>query len=262
VNPEALSTLFDLTGRVAIVTGGTRGIGLAIAEGFVSAGASVVVASRKADACREAEIHLKRLAEQAGKGGGALGVPTHLGEIDGVETLVAASYERFGQIDVVVNNAANALAQPAGTVTPDAWQKVMDVNLRGPVFLVQAALPHLEESEHASVINIISVGAFLFSPMTGMYAASKAGLLAYTRSSAADLTSKGIRFNAIAPGTIDTDMVRNNPPEVQESMAKASLMRRAAHPDELVGPALLLASDAGSFMTGSVLVVDGGLAAH
>jgi NAD(P)-dependent dehydrogenase (short-subunit alcohol dehydrogenase family) len=262
MDPEKLSTLFDMTGRVAVVTGGTRGIGLAIAEGLVSAGASVVVASRKPEACTEAERHLKALAEQAGKGGGALGVPTHLGELEAVDALVAATYERFGQLDVIVNNAATAVALPAGQVTPEAWQKVFDVNVRGPVFLVQAALPHLERSEHASVVNIISIGAFLFSPVTGMYAASKAALLAYTRSSAADLTSKGIRFNAIAPGTIDTDMVRNNPPEVQESMAKASLMRRAAHPDEIVGPALLLASDAGSFMTGSVLVVDGGLAAH
>jgi NAD(P)-dependent dehydrogenase (short-subunit alcohol dehydrogenase family) len=262
MDPAKLRDLFDLSGRVALVTGGTRGIGLAIAEGLVSAGASVVVASRKPEACAEAEAHLSALALEAGEGGGALGVPTHLGELDAIDALVAATVDRFGGLDILVNNAATAVAQPVGEITPEAWSKVYDVNLRGPVFLVQTALPYLQASEHASVINIISVGAFLFSPRTGMYAGAKAALMAYTRSMAADLTHTGIRFNAIAPGTVNTDMVRNNPPEVQASMANASLMKRMADPDELVGPALLLASDAGSFMTGQVVIVDGGLTPH
>jgi NAD(P)-dependent dehydrogenase (short-subunit alcohol dehydrogenase family) len=262
MDPDTLRSLFDLTGRTAIVTGGTRGIGFAIAEGLVSAGASVAVASRKAEACAEAEAHLNQLAERTGLGGAAMGVPTHLGELDALDALVATTVERFGQLDILVNNAATAVAQPVGEITPEAWAKVYDVNLRGPVFLVQAAIPYLKASEHASVINVISVGAFLFSARTGMYAGSKAALMAYTRSMAADLTHIGIRVNAIAPGTVNTDMVRNNPPEVQASMANASLMKRMADPDELVGPALLLASDAGSFMTGQVVIVDGGLTPH
>jgi NAD(P)-dependent dehydrogenase (short-subunit alcohol dehydrogenase family) len=254
---DKLAHLFDLTGRVAIVTGGTRGIGRAVAEGFVCAGAKVVVASRKADACAETERHL---VEQLG--GEALGVPTHLGELDGVRDLVARTVERFGAVDVVVNNAANALTQPLGQFTREAWDKSFAVNLRGPVFLVQEALPHLERSEHASIINVISAGAFLFSANVAMYSAAKAGLMAFTRGMAADFAGRGIRVNALAPGTVDTDMVRNNTPETQERMANASFQRRAAHPDEMVGPAIYLASDASSFMTGQVLLVDGGLVPH
>ncbi len=242
--------------RVAIVTGGTRGIGRAVAEGFAAAGARVVVGSRKPDACRETEAHLRSL------GADALGVPTHMGELDGIAALVDRTVEAFDGVDILVNNAANALAQPIGAFTPDAWQKSFDVNLRGPVFLVQTALPYLERSEHAAVVNVISAGAFLFSSNVSMYAAGKAALMSFTRSMAADLAPKGVRVNALAPGTVDTDMVRANTPDAQRSMANASFMRRAAHPDEMVGPVLFLASDASSFMTGQVLLVDGGLVPH
>jgi len=251
-----LQSLFDMSGRVAIVTGGTRGIGRAVAEGLVCAGASVVVASRKADACAETEAHLRSL------GGEAMGVPAHVGEIADLRALVARTVDRFGRVDVVVNNAANALTQPLGRFTTEAWQKSFDVNLRGPVFLVQEALPYLRASEHASVVNVISAGAFLFSAYVAMYAAGKAALMAFTRSMAAEYAPLGIRVNALAPGTVDTDMVRANPPEAQRSMAEASLMRRAADADEMVGPVLFLASDASSFMTGQVLLVDGGLVPH
>jgi len=256
VDREQLQALFDLSGRVAIVTGGTRGIGRAIAEGFVCAGARVAVGSRKADACEEAERHL------VGLGGEAIGVPTHMGELDAIRNLVARTVERFGAIDVVVNNAANALTQPIGQFTPEAWQKSFDVNLRGPVFLVQEALPHLERSGHAAVVNVISAGAFLFSANVAMYAAAKAALMSFTRSMAADFAPRGVRVNALAPGTVDTDMVRANPPEAQRSMALASHLKRAASPDEMVGPALFLASDASSFVTGQVLLADGGLVPH
>jgi NAD(P)-dependent dehydrogenase (short-subunit alcohol dehydrogenase family) len=256
VDRERLKQLFDMSGRVVIVTGGTRGIGLALAEGYVASGAKVVVASRKADACESAAAHLRR------QGGDALGVPTHLGDLDGLEHLVARTVEEFGAVDVVVNNAANALAQPMGGFTADAWQKSFDVNLRGPVFLVQQALPHLAESPHAAVLNVISAGAFLFSSWVSMYAAGKAALMSFTRSMAAEYASQGIRVNALAPGSVDTDMVRNTSPEAQERMANASIQRRIAHPDEMVGPALLLTSDAGSFITGQVVLADGGLVPH
>lgn len=245
-----------MSGRVVIVTGGTRGIGLALAEGYVAAGAKVVVASRKPEACAVAEAHLSAM------GGDVLAVPTHLGALEDLEALVAAAADRFGGIDVVVNNAANALAQPLGQFTPDAWQKSFDVNLRGPVFLVQAALPHLSASEHAAVLNVISAGAFLFSAWVSMYAAGKAALLSFTRAMAAEYAGRGIRVNALAPGSVDTDMVRATPPEAQENMRQASILRRIASADEMVGPALLLTSDAGSFITGQVLLADGGLVPH
>jgi len=256
VDRDKLRSLFDLSGRVAVVTGGTSGIGYALAEGFVGAGAKVVVASRKAEACADTQRHLEDL------GGEALGVATHLGDLDQVAALVTRTVERFGRLDILVNNAANSLAQPLGRFTPEAWAKSYDVNLRGPVFLTQDALPHLRASPHASVVNVISVGAFLFSADVAMYAGAKAALLSFTRSMAAAYAPLGIRVNALAPGTVETPMVWKNPPEAQERMRQASLLRRAAHPDEMVGPALFLASDASSYVTGQVLVADGGMVPH
>lgn len=256
MDKSALQSLFDLTGRTAVITGGTRGIGLAIAEGFVAAGANVVVASRKPQACREAEEHLRAL------GGEALGVPTHLGELDDLSALVEKAAERFGGIDILVNNAANPLTQPLGQMTTEAWSKSFDVNLRGPVFLTQAALEHLTASPHAAVVNVVSIGAFMQSPHVAMYAAGKAAMVSFTRSMAADYASRGIRVNALAPGSVDTHMVRQNPEEMIAAMEKMSVQRRIARPDELVGPALLLASDAGSYITGQVIVADGGSIAY
>jgi len=165
---EDVKRQFDLEGRVVIVTGGTRGIGRAIAEATAALGAKVVVASRKPAACAETQAAIEA------DGGTALGVATHLGDLAALRGLVEATVERFGGIDVVVNNAANALALPLGQFTEDAWSKVFDVDLRGPVFLIQEALPYLEASEHASVINVISAGAFMFAANTAMYSAAKA----------------------------------------------------------------------------------------
>src|SRR5882757_5372238 len=160
--------LFDMTDRTVIVTGGTRGIGLALAEGFVLAGARVVVASRKADACEEAAKHLR------GLGGQAVGVAAHTGSLEDLDALVDRTVAEFGGIDVVVNNAANALAQPLGELTPEAMTKSYEVNQRGPVFLVQKALPHLKASSSAAVLNVVSVGAFNFSADMSLYVSTKA----------------------------------------------------------------------------------------
>jgi NAD(P)-dependent dehydrogenase (short-subunit alcohol dehydrogenase family) len=252
VDRTSFDRLFDMTDRTVIVTGGTRGIGLALAEGFVLAGARVVVASRKPDACESAAQHLRDL------GGQAIGVPTHLGELDDLASLVQRTADEFGGVDVVVNNAANALAQPLGEITADALAKSHEVNLRGPVFLVQAALPHLKASPHAAVINMVSVGAFNFAPALSIYAAAKAALMSFTRSMAAEFVTSGIRVNAIAPGPVDTDMMRKNPQQAIDYMVGGTLMKRLATPDEMVGAALLLASDAGSYITGQVIIVDGG----
>ncbi|MEZ4282854.1 MAG: glucose 1-dehydrogenase [Myxococcota bacterium] len=252
MDKQGFEKLFDLTGRVAIVTGGSRGIGRAIAEGYALAGAKVVIASRKLESCQATVAAIEKA------GGEALAVATHMGELPQLETLAKRTLDHYGRIDILVNNAANALAQPFRQMTPEAWEKSLAVNLRGPVFLTQYCLPGLDQSEHASVINVSSAGAFLFSAYTHMYAAAKAGMLAYVRSLAAELAPR-IRVNGIAPGTIDTDMVRNNTPEAQAQMAAAALLKRAAHPDEVVGLALYLASDASSFVTGATFSIDGGL---
>ena len=251
-----IDQLFRLDGRTAIVTGGTRGIGLAIAEGFGAAGARVVVASRKPEACEATAAML------VDRGYDAIGVPTHLGSLDDIRRLVATTVDRFGAIDIVVNNAANALAEPIGAFSDVGFDKSIEVNVKGPVFLVQEALPQLRASEHASVINVVSAGAWLFSSFVALYAAAKASMVSYTKSLAAGLAADGIRVNALAPGAVDTDMVRNTGPEATEHMANACLMKRLAAADEMVGPALFLASDASSFLTGSVVHADGGLVAR
>jgi NAD(P)-dependent dehydrogenase (short-subunit alcohol dehydrogenase family) len=256
LDKAALQALFDLTGRTAIVTGGTRGIGLAIAEGLTCAGANVVVASRKPDACERAAKQLKD------HGGQSLGVPTHLGDLKAIDELVSRTVDTFGGVDIVINNAANALAQPLGALTPEAWNKSFAVNLQGPVFLVQSALSALRASDHAVILNVVSAGAFIFSPGVSMYSAAKAAMVSFTRSMAAEFAADGIRVNALAPGSVDTDMVRNTPPEFVDVMARSALLQRIATPDEMVGAALLLVSDAGSFITGQTILADGGMVAR
>ena len=255
VDPQVMQS-FDIRGRVAVVTGGSQGIGRAIATGFASLGAHVVVASRKAEVCDET------VAEITASGGSALAVPTHVGDVDQLEALVAATVERFGGIDIVVNNAANPLALPIGSITTEALAKSFDANLRGPLFLVQSALPHLRASDHPSVINIVTAGVFTSGAFVSMYVAAKSALLSMTRSMASELAADGIRVNAIAPGTVRTKMITSTPEEFQQLAVDTQLIKRMAEPAEMVPGALFLASDASSFMTGQVLVIDGGMTFH
>jgi NAD(P)-dependent dehydrogenase (short-subunit alcohol dehydrogenase family) len=185
-----------------------------------------------------------------------------MGDLADIERLVVSTVEAFGGIDLVVNNAANALAQAVGEITPEAWEKTQGVNERGPLFLVQAALPYLKNSPGASVLNVVSVGVFTSGRGLAMYTAAKAGLLMLTRSMASELARDGIRVNALAPGAVDTDMMRLNSDGAIEAMRSGSVMNRLADPDEMVGPALFLLSELSSFVTGSVLVADGGMTYH
>ncbi len=247
---------FELTGRTAIVTGGSRGIGRAVAEGFAAVGASVVIASRKAEACDETAAAIRRT------GGTALSVPTHMGDLDDVEALVSTTVTELGGIDVVVNNAANPLAQPIGSITPEALTKSHDVNFRGPLFLVQEALPHLRASDHPSIINVLTAGIYTRAEYVSLYVSAKCALEAMTRAMAAELGPDGIRANGLAPGTVRTDMVLSTPEAFQQLAIDAQVIKRMAEPTEMVPAALFLASDASSFMTGQTLVVDGGMTTH
>src|SRR6478735_660202 len=253
---DDLAARYDLTGRVAIITGGSRGIGRAIAQTFAAAGAAVVVASRKADACAQVA------GEIEAAGGRAIAVPTHAGHLEQLEALVATTVDQLGGVDIVVNNAANALGLPIGSITPEAWEASYGVNLRGPLFLVQHALPHLAVSGRGVIVNVISAGAFTHGTYLSMYTSAKAAVLQLTRAMAAELVGAGIRVNALAPGTTDTDMVRNNDDAAQQRMVDAALIRRMASPEEIANGALFLASDASSFMTGQCLVLDGGMTTH
>ena len=256
MNRSDLLDQFDLTGRTAIVTGGSRGIGRAIAGGFAALGANVVIASRKGDACSAAAEEINAA------GGSAVGVAAHLGHLEDGPVVVEAAVEAFGGIDIVVNNAANALAQPLGDITPEAWEKSFSTNLRGPVFLVQEALPHLRASAHPAIINMVTAGIYTGGGWMSMYLAAKSAMAFFTRSMAMELAGDNIRVNAIAPGTVATDMVLNNPEEMQQAMIGAQLIKRMADPDEMVPAAAFLASDASSFMTGQVMVLDGGMTNH
>lgn len=256
MSKESIKQSFSIEGRVAVVTGGSRGLGLSISKAFAELGAKVVIASRKMEACEQA------VAEIQEAGGEALAIQANMGNLEDAKRLTKETVEHYGGVDVLVNNAANALAMQFGEMTEAAWDKSFAVNLKGPIFLIQELLPYLKKSEHASIINISSVASFMFAGPMHMYAAAKSGLQAYTRSLAGEFAPEKIRVNCIAPGTFDTDMVRNTPPEQQESMELASLMGRKAHPDEIIGLALYLASDASSYMTGATINLDGGLAAR
>lgn len=248
-----ISRLVDLSGRVALVTGGSRGLGRAMALGFAKAGAAVVVASRKADACESV------VADVTALGGQGMAVAVRMQEADEVRALVEAAVARFGRLDIVVNNAATVLDRTLEALTPDTFRGAFDTNLLGPMLLVQAAVPHLAENGVGSVINISSIAAVRATPTRYLYPPVKSAMLQVTRSLAVHLAPQRIRVNAIMPGTFRTDMVEKAySPEQLEGTARMTPLGRVADPDEIVGPSLFLASDMASFVTGTVLTVDGG----
>jgi NAD(P)-dependent dehydrogenase (short-subunit alcohol dehydrogenase family) len=252
-----LKSLFSLGGRTALVTGSSRGLGFEMARGFAAAGARVIISSRKADDCEAAAEAIRQA------GGDALAIPAHVGDMDAVAALAEGIGTRCGQLDILVNNAGAALPYGIDEATPALFDKSYAVNTRGPLFLTQALRPLLAASPAAqaggaSIINILTVGAFFGTSSQIGYSSSKAALWQITRSLANALAADRIRVNAIAPGPMATRMVTSGGDALMEKSAAGTLQKRVADPAEIIGPALMLASDAGSFVTGAMLAVDGG----
>lgn len=252
VHPD-LDRLFDLTGRVAIVTGGSRGLGRAIALGLAKAGATVVVASRKLEACEQVVEEILAL------GSSGLAVAVRMQNADDITVLVDTTIGSLGRLDIVVNNAGTVLDRTLVNVDAESFHGAFTTNLLGPMLLVQAAAPHLAAGGHGSVINISSIAAVMPTPQRYLYPPAKAAMLQMTKSMAVDLAP--VRVNAIMPGTFRTDMVTKAFTDEQlDNQGRLHIpLGRIAEPDELVGSALYLASDASSFVTGTVLAVDGGM---
>jgi NAD(P)-dependent dehydrogenase (short-subunit alcohol dehydrogenase family) len=243
---------FDLTGRLALVTGGTRGLGLAMVRGFASAGAEVVVVSRKPDACDEVVASLRA------EGLKAAGCACHVGHWDELEPLVERVYDEHGRIDVLVNNAGiSPVYGKLADVTEELFDKVIGVNLKGPFRLAALVGERMVAAGRGSIINISSTGAIRPTSDIVPYAAAKAGVNAMTVG-LAHAFGPTVRVNAVMPGPFLTTIARNWDMELFAERARTFPMRRAGESDEIVGAALYLASDASSYTTGSILTVDGG----
>src|SRR5262245_44453343 len=248
--------LFDLTDKVAIVTGSTKGIGRAIAEALARAGASVVISSRKADKCEEVAAAIKA------EGLEATAIPCHIGKREDVENLVSDTKERFGKIDILVCNAAvNPYYGPMSGLSDEAFTKVIDSNVRSTIWLCNLAIPDMAERRDGSVIIVSSIVGLKGSLNLGIYAISKAADFQLARNLAVEWGPKNIRVNCIAPGLVRTDFARTLW-ENQELLARAEAttpLRRIGEPEDIAGAAVFLASRAGAWMTGQVVVIDGGV---
>jgi NAD(P)-dependent dehydrogenase (short-subunit alcohol dehydrogenase family) len=248
---------FSLDGKTAIITGGTRGIGLAVAQGFLEAGANVTVSSRKQEHVDDA---LRGLAAHASK---LLGVAAHVAQTDDLERLVAATEDRFGAVNVLVNNAGtNPYFGPLVDSKDWAWDKTMDVNLKAPYRLSRlVARRMIATGSGGSIINMASVAGLTASPLQGIYCVSKAALIMLTRVLAKELGPHNIRVNCICPGVIKTRLSEAlwKDPHAEQQAVQLKALGRIGQTEELIGAALYFASDASSFTTGASLQVDGGM---
>ena len=254
-----MENMFDLTGKVAIVTGSTKGIGRAIAEQMAFHGASVVVSSRKEDAC---ETVTNEINEAVGEGRGkAISIPCHIGYKEQLQSLVDETRNRLGTVDILVCNAAvNPYYGSMADIPDSAFEKILDCNVKSNHWVCQMVLPEMVERKDGVILIVSSVGGLHGSTVLGTYAISKAADMQLARNIASEYGPHNIRANAIAPGLIRTNFARalwENPETLKVSTASACL-RRIGEPEEIGGVAVFLASRAGSFMTGQTVVVDGG----
>jgi NAD(P)-dependent dehydrogenase (short-subunit alcohol dehydrogenase family) len=246
--------LHDLSGKVAVVTGGSKGLGLAMARGFARAGADVVISSRKLEACERAADEIRALGRRA------LPVACHVGDWAQCDALIERTVSEFGRIDVLVNNAGIAPVAPRLLdVSEELFDKTIGVNLKGPLRLGALAAEHMGEG--GAIINISSVASVRPIAFTAVYAAAKAGLNVLTKVMAQEFAPKGIRANGIICGTFWTDSFRSAVPseEAAAAAAEAPALKRVADTDEIVGTALYLATAASSYTTGQMIQVDGGI---
>jgi len=247
--------LFDLTGKTAIVSGSSRGIGRAIAEQMAEAGANVVISSRKAGPCEEVAAGITKA------GGKAISIPCNVGEKAQLQALVSGTRKHFGQVDILVCNAAvNPYYGPLLEVSDEAYDKTMSSNVRSNLWLMQLVMPEMAERKDGVVIIISSISGMRGSPMLGVYAISKAADLQLCRNLAVEWGQHNIRINCIVPGLVKTDFARalwEDPAVLEQAVSNAPL-KRIGQPIEIAGAAVFLASDAASYVNGHQLMVDGG----
>ncbi|SMF75006.1 SDR family NAD(P)-dependent oxidoreductase [Allosphingosinicella indica] len=249
--------LFDLTGKVAIVTGSSRGIGRAIAEALADHGAKVTISSRKADACEEAAAAIN------GKHGDgtAIVVPANISSKDELQTLVDETRRQHGRVDILVCNAAsNPYYGPMAGITDEQFGKLLTNNVVANHWLINMVVPEMIERGEGSVIIISSVAGLSASTTIGAYGITKAADLQLARNLAAEYGARGVRVNCIAPGLVKTDFARAlwEDPDTLKAVTRAAPMRRIGDPHEIAGAAVFLAAPASTFMTGQAIVIDGG----
>lgn len=250
-------TLFDLTGKTAIVTGSSRGIGRAIAERLAEHGAQVVISSRKQDAC---EAVARRINDTYGDGR-ALAVAASISSKDDLQHLADEAMRAFGKVDVLVCNAAsNPYFGPMAGISDAQFRKILDNNVLSNHWLINMLAPQMLERGNGSIILISSIGGLKGSPLIGAYNVSKAADFQLARNLAVEFGSRNVRVNCIAPGLVQTDFARAlwENPDVLRIATSGTPMRRIGQPDEIAGAAVFLAADAASFVTGQAIVVDGG----
>ena len=248
-------SMFDLTGKVALITGSSRGIGRAIAVAMAEHGAKVVVSSRKQDACETVADEIKAT------GGEAMVVPCNVSHRDQLQNLVDTTLSAWGRIDCLVCNAAvNPYYGPLAEIPESAYDKIMDTNVKSNLWLCNMVLPQMAEREDGTVIIVSSVAAFIGSRSLGAYGLSKAGDVALARNLAVEWGRKNIRANTLNPAIIRTDFARAlwENPQIYEAATRSYALGRIGEPEEVAGAAVFLASKAGSFITGQTIIIDGG----